>query len=232
MSWSKIGRGTSSVLLTLFGLSFLALALWFLYAGRDSVGTAIAGAIACLLLPHIPAMTKFKFGLGGVEAEMKQVIEDAKASVAQLHELAATQAAATIQQIAAEGRWGGGMSVRSKEDLRQQIIASLRTIGLPEERIQNVDRADEAYVLFDYVGYVVGAIKQSSLSKEQKEIWQTSFKNHSLTNPCSPRDLRAILLRMDHLSDEAEQRVLDYEHYAMTGTHRSIERWLTRYEKD
>lgn len=228
----ELGSGAVNAALRLLGLAFGGLALWFLYEERDGVLFALLGGGGCLLFSHLPAMQKLKLGPTGIEAEMKQVLEEAKASVDELHKLAAIMGAATVAQLAAEGRWGGGMTSAMKAELRQRIISSLKELGLPEKRIEEVGRADAPWVRFDYAGYAMKPIKYNDLNAEQKAQWQEEFKAHSFSTPLTPVQLRGIIERLGVLSNEVEERLQDYEHYCRTFTHRRPDVWSAYFQRD
>lgn len=230
MTIKGFGLGLLHVVLRVLGLVFLALAFWFLYEEKEGAGLAIVGGCVCLVLPHLAAMAEFEFGLAGIKGKMREVIAEAKASVTQLHDLAATLGEVIIHQMAAGGRFGG-MDAKKQDEIRQKVIDLLEKLDLPDDRVKQVERADEDYVRFDYVGYVIKPITQTyqnELDEEQEAGFKELLSQHSLASPLSPVQLRTGLAKLGVLAGEMEQRLLDYEHYCRTYKHRRPDSWTAR----
>lgn len=96
----------------------------------------IAGAISIAFL-NIDRIQKFKGA--GFEAEMRQAVEQAHATVEQLRTLAAASAESTLTTLMADNFFDG-TTLSTRLDLHNRLIRSLEEIGVPQPKIDEADR--------------------------------------------------------------------------------------------
>jgi hypothetical protein len=96
----------------------------------------VAGAISIAFL-NIDRIQRFKGA--GFEAEMRQAVEQAHATVEQLRTLAAASAESTLTTLMA-GNFMGGTTLSTRLDLHDRLIKSLEDIGVPQPQIDEAER--------------------------------------------------------------------------------------------
>lgn len=96
----------------------------------------IAGALGIAFL-NLDRIKSFKGG--GFEAEMRQAVDEAHATVAQLREMACSIAESTLTTLMA-GNFGfsSGLTLDARLDLHDRLVTSLREINVTEMEIHRV----------------------------------------------------------------------------------------------
>ena len=95
----------------------------------------VAGAISIAFL-NIDRIQRFKGA--GFEAEMRQAVEQAHATVEQLRILAAASAESTLTTLMA-GNFMSGTTLATRLDLHDRLISSLEDIGVPQPEIDKAE---------------------------------------------------------------------------------------------
>ena len=207
------------------GVLTLCLSVYVLFANGigHSVVLVVIGALF-LLAPRLKDLIKLEIGVASIKAEMQQVVTEARATLDQLHLLAAALGKQTIRSAQAEGRWGG----RSRADRSQVALdtaSAMRALGMTEVAVNEVLSAERPFVRFDYAHWVTADLKPTS---EQRTKWNefSSKHNSGIGSEPSPEELRKFLVEIDSLSAEIEERLKDYEHYVRTAQHRRPDVWF------
>ena len=206
------------------GVLTLCLSVYVLFATGigHSVVLVVVGALF-LLAPRLKDLIKLEIGVASIKAEMQQAVAEARATVEQLHLLAAALGRQTIRSAQAEGRWGG----RSRADRSQvalETAAAMRALGMAEQAIDDVVAAERPFVHFDYSNW---AAASTTPTREQQPRWNEFFSKHEgIGSEPTPDELRQFLAELGQLSLEAEERLKDYEHYARTWQHRRPNVWF------
>lgn len=115
--------------------SIVLLVIVVIFGWNDKVtqmGLLVLVGFFCLAFINIKHVHKFK--AGGVEAEMRQAVYEANATIIQLKELAKGVAGTTLTTMMA-GSFFDGMTLAQKLDLYDEFIEYLKKIGLTEDEI-------------------------------------------------------------------------------------------------
>lgn len=161
---------------------------------------------------------------------MQKAVDDAKASVEQLHSLAELFAQVSIQQIAFGERWGG-TSRKVQSDMINGIADGLADIGMPAPKMKAILDAQKPAYAFDYFHIVMRAAKKV-MNGEQRaayEIWSESFHNKGIGFEPNPATTETFLAETGIAAEEVTGRLLDFKHFQATGTHRRTELWFANY---
>jgi hypothetical protein len=113
-------------------------ALYFGYVGKSvEMGLAIVAGIAAGLFLNIERIKAFKAGPSGVEAELKEVLEEAYATMANLKALARPLLLSTLDVLTRGGRWGWGASASPmKHRLVRELEEVAEALALDDPEIQ------------------------------------------------------------------------------------------------
>ena len=118
----------------MLGAITLALAVMFgLKEQSTEMGLIIVAGAIFLAFLHIDKIQKFKGA--GFEAEMKQAVKEANATVKQLREVAATSSEVILTDLMA-GNFFDGTTLEKRLELHDQLIVNLRGIGATKEQIE------------------------------------------------------------------------------------------------
>lgn len=211
-------------------VAFLGLFAYLLFEGRDGQLLSILAALVSLLGSRMREVFRFKFSATGIEAEMRSLIDEAKATLEQLHLLAINQSKILLESVQAAGRWGGGSTRKDKELMRANILATLEKLGVESEKIDEVLAVERRYVHFDYCSAVTHDLERR-LTQENKAAWSDFFsdsKRKGIGFEPGPDELEAFLQGVSLLDDEVTERLEDYRHYDKTSTHRRPDNAIAR----
>ena len=193
-----------------------------------SLGIAITAAGLCALIGNLDKFESLKFGLGGVEARMRALIQKAQATIEDVQKVATMFGAIVIETDAASGRYGGGSSIREKAARKDQILASLSGLGVSDDAIQKVSAADRKWVIVDYVFWIFDQEHPliKSARKEQK-IWNAFANFQNLERP-NADEIERFLMQFGSLDEEIREKIEDYRYYRAHNRHRRPEVWANR----
>jgi hypothetical protein len=143
---------------TLFISSILVLlySLWAGASGRDAA-MAISAVIGLALLcfAHIDQIAKFKASAQGIEAETREVVNQARATLAQLQELATISGKIQVSLLVRQGRLGG-YSEEEQQRFRNEILGILKSVGVSDEKRDDALSEVRRFTKFDYVSRILG----------------------------------------------------------------------------
>lgn len=102
---------------------------------RNNAGAAIlaGSAAAAIILTRLPDVSGFQ--LFGLSAKLEQQSKQIDISLDQLQRLAGALAAANLDQLAMSGQMFSGLTTEAKFNVRDNIVANLRSLGLSEADI-------------------------------------------------------------------------------------------------
>lgn len=105
---------------------------------------------------NIDKMAKFKGA--GFEAEMKNTIDKANATIEEVQQVGCKSAAAILEVTAAFGRFGGGIKTLRRLQIRDNLVASLRGLGADDDDIKDAQTGFNRWLLFDHAAKIVQAV--------------------------------------------------------------------------
>jgi len=198
-----------------------------LWAGARNLDAAMSIsaflALSLLFFAYLPQITKFKASAQGIEAETREVVVRAEATLTQLQELAALMGKIEISLLVRNGRVGG-YPENEQEIFRKEILAVLERIGVSEAQRKDALSEVRRFVKFDYVSRILGHEIPSGLDEQQLRVWH-SLRGR-LDNPPTPNEVAAFLKQNSLLTPERNEWLTDYEHYLSNHTHRRPDQWL------
>lgn len=212
------------------GIVFLTMFAVVSWQQNGPAFVLLVAAALCFIASRLVDITKFKLSASGIEAELRDVLADAKATVVQLHFLAEQQAKFTLHLMQSEGRFGGGdPSMKSK--MRAEILSMLRDVGLSQARIDEVTKVEHPWIAFDYSQWVTRRLTPPT--QERSAEWNAFFHGSSRRGvgyEPSPAELRAFLGEVGTITEDVDEKLKDYDHFVQTKTHRRPEVWNQRFD--
>jgi hypothetical protein len=90
------------------------------------------------LIGNLDRIESFKASSHGIEARTRQIVDKAENALKELHQLAAMTGTILVQQIVGSGRWGGTGSAKEKDAQKEQVLRTLRSVGLPDGQVNEM----------------------------------------------------------------------------------------------
>ncbi|NGO51633.1 hypothetical protein [Allomesorhizobium camelthorni] len=218
--WGNVFGAAAVVLLGM--LVFLVLKGW------DGQTITLIAAALCLLGSRFADVITLKLSPTGIHAEMQRALDDAKATVSQLHILAEEQARLVLQIVQGGGRWGG-QSRAQNEALKRRMFDGLRRIGIEEDRLDRISEAEYPFIRFDYASDVTRGLAPSD--EHQKKKWNEFFnadRRKGIGYEPSPSELEDFLNQIGLVTEDVKERLEDYKYYDAEKSHRRRDVWLSR----
>lgn len=216
----------------LLALAMVASFAWFGYL-RDAVmlATAVTGCLVGLVAVRFAGIKRLKGP--GFEVEMHQlakarahtvkVTEEAKATLAQVRELGASLARLSLDSLARanlHGEFPWSDKIRLRDNLKHQ----LKDLGVESTTIDEADGTFQELLRFRFASRVVeaaqevclvtrGGVADDAYMQFQKKM-QDVLDFRSLSVPTADH-LRVLI--GEHVDDDVEDRLREYEHFLSTG---------------
>ncbi|WVT74002.1 hypothetical protein QM996_02490 [Sinorhizobium chiapasense] len=204
----------------------MGLFVYFLFndGSSENKWMTFMGSFLLLICTRLADLLKVNLGKDGFTAEMQAAIDEAKATVTQLHALAELFAKVSVEQVVSGGRWGG-TSRREKRLMIESITDGLKSIGLTEAKIAEVRAVQEPWDSLDYFSYVSQQINTNN-DPGVSQLWNTFYLPYSGTmNRPSLEDLERWINANHLMTDELRERLTDWRHYRQHKTHRRRDVW-------
>ncbi|MDD4402773.1 MAG: hypothetical protein PHI24_13195 [Desulfitobacteriaceae bacterium] len=210
------------------GLIILGLAVMFGLKGMATeMGLIVVAGAICLAFLHIDKIQKFKGA--GFEAEMKQAVAEANATVQQLREVAATSSEAILTDLMA-GNFFDGTTLEKRIDLHDQIIVNLRNIGASPKQIEKADLMWRKGIGVIFHRGIRVAIEQRKNpdqinTKAEKYILDASKEFQDLLDfsnwqALSSKEMEEFISNRDAMNTEVKELLIDYAQFEEEGTFR------------
>ncbi|MDB5401251.1 MAG: hypothetical protein JWQ55_3269 [Rhodopila sp.] len=230
MQEGKIINIGVSIVLNLLGATLIIVIMRVVYRDPSFFGSPtvlLVGAVLCFFFANLDRIETLKAGSSGFEAktrEVQAVVDEAKATVASLRELAVTTASFQVDLLAAAGRFGGGGTAARKDGQKAHLLERLKGLGLTDEQLAEIDRPDREWVLFDYTIAVLQPLNVSNDPQKAKAYASAFTKGGGLT----PAECENLLNEF-HVDDDNTKGLLkDYQYYYDTGKRRRPDVWRNR----
>lgn len=205
-------------------LCFAGLCFYLLLAGRDGSFLALVASVACLFGTRVAEIVAFKLGLTGLETELRDAIHEAEVTFEQFNELAGSWAKVALQQVYAEGRFGG-MPRSDRRILRDRIFNALAGMDVSEQEMEAMKQIEYRYTHFDYAQYVLDVAVGLDTWEWNKDSHDFNNAHQGMGNEPSPDQIEELLRRHLRLNPEVEARLADYRHYEEFREHRRPAIW-------
>ncbi|MEP9373540.1 hypothetical protein [Mesorhizobium sp. KR1-2] len=215
----------------LFSAVFLIIFAYLVISGRDGQVITLVAAFVCLLASRFNDVVKFKLSGSGLEGEMREILQEARATVSQLHFLAEEFSKNILWSMQSHGRWGG-TSPENQNNMRGNVISTLRNLGVREEKISEVVSVEYPYIDFDYATYVTRSLG-GNLQDEERQKWNDFFsadKRKGIGYEPKPDELEVFLKSVNLLEADTRERLEDYRYFLKHRKHRRPDQWDKRLE--
>ncbi|WP_259667583.1 hypothetical protein [Rhizobium lentis] len=194
-----------------------------------SVAFVLVFAVLATRLDDIQDLT---FGPTGLAAKLAKQLEEARATVKQLQDFAEVFAARSVQQIAGDNRMSG-LSPKQKREAISEIVRGLKSIQLPDDRIEKVLSLSNPYDDYDYWSWTMSPI----YSAENKEVQNLANQFYDISaskgighNP-DPDATESFLKAHGFYRGEIAERIIDWQYWKANRKHRRLDEWEARHEK-
>jgi hypothetical protein len=204
-----------------------------IYERKETNWQLLLASVTVLAVGNADRIKLFKLGPKGIDAEFREVIEEARTTITEMHRLALASSELFLWLIQTHDRWGGG-SERDKLRYRDRLIALLRDdLRVPDESLRQVLQIEHPFIRFDYSSYVSKAVTKE-MSTDQRTAWNDFWKPRSdagIGGEPAPGELRRFLEQVHLMNDEVAERLRDYEHWDSHHEHRRTDAWIARFDK-
>lgn len=169
-----------------------------------------------------------ELSLGPVKAKMREAIQEANATVEQLRALAESISGTSLTALMA-GNFGfrDGLSLEGRLELHDNLVQSLRKIGLPDQRISELDRKWKQGIGVIYHRAIAPLIDErpepnrinpnaTPKQLEDRAGWDELLEFNQW-KVSSPTNMRNYLKSREIENPEIDAWVNDYQHYLETG---------------
>ena len=191
-------------------------------------GLAIFSLGVAYLLFNLDRFKQVKAGLGGIEAELRETIKEAKDVLAATKKVAIMAAKTELSLTVRSGRIGG-YDEREKEERKNAVLSSLQQLQVDAEEVGDILLEANKFTIFDYAMSILGNHIPNEFPKDKIAQWK-ELRHLDLDNPASPEQLREFFTSIGKLNDEVEEIIQDYEHYLERKEHRRFEVWENHQE--
>jgi len=159
---------------------------------------------------------------------------EVKAAANELREIAKSLALVLLEGTQASGRWGGGFSLERKQQLRQEVEASLEKSGFSPAEIEDVFRGWNRWSLFDYAS-AISCYAQKKFSTPPTK-WENKHSKdfNSLNRPDNPATaimVRDFMRDNNFLDGEIQGFIEMMTYYEEHKDHKNPTDWNNLHEK-
>lgn len=209
----------------ILALLVLAFTIWSGYSDKESVmaiGTVLFFGL--LFFANIDKFSKFKAGAKGIEAETREVVQEAKSVTKELRELATILVGNQISHFIRHGRLG---SFKAEEliERKDELIQTLKSIGVKESELDGILKEWHTFTIRDYAHGILGEGQIPTHLGDQAVKDYQSFRKRDLSNLPSPDEIEIFLEKYNLLNEERKEQLCDYRYYLTHKTHRRIDEW-------
>lgn len=215
---------TMKVVLRLGALiSFLSTFYFGLQNSAKVMFVSVLSMVILLIFSEIERFAEFRFY--GASARLRDMMEQAHATIAQVQRLALVQCAAIIHGIATTGRWSGNDD-DYKFKLVSEIEEILRELEVDETDVKQAVTEWYQYKALDHVHALLGhnripkSVSDAGLIERWKEL-----RSRPLNNLPAPDELREFIIACGVLDSKREERIEDYRCFLENWRLRRPEEW-------
>jgi hypothetical protein len=198
----------------------------------SKMAIAVGAALVCMAFARRDAFEFLKIGSLEVKLrEAQEAAEEARATTEELRVVAAALSQVALDTLAATGLHGGIIPDTEKLRLRDDVVASLRQIGVPEPTIERALVSLKRVTLARHANRVRNIALEVLGHQNDKYMGLQDRLRDALRFPqyTAPADvLREIIREHGLLDRHVEEAIADYRHFEETGTLRREAEWLSR----
>ncbi|WP_437903579.1 hypothetical protein WME95_34280 [Sorangium sp. So ce327] len=224
----------ATVACIVFGIALLSsLATGFVLSDRTAV-VAIAAPTLLLAMAFARIDLFQEIKGAGVELKLRQaeeVTREAKATISELRLAASTMARISLELLGREGVLGK-IPDAEKVTIKNDLVGTLRTIGVSDREIETSTRGFNALLLLRHAGKVVeeAFATQLEATKSMEARAQLVQALNPLMDPESltvapPERYRAAIEKFGVMGPRVEERLADYEFFITNSRIRRPAHW-------
>jgi len=197
-----------------------------LFGYLDKLGamtlSVVTGAIG-MAFANLDKFSKIKGA--GFEGELRKAVDEAYATIASVREISAELTRSILGIIAGEGRWGG-MGLRRKLLLRNEIDVALAKVGLNNKEIAETHTLFDQYLLWDHGQAIINLIQNSDKVDNEVRKSLNKLTNYSDLSVASPEEFEAIQKKFNIDDPEVGERINDLKYFLSKKELRRPELWI------
>lgn len=229
MDTSEISKGAKMkiailIIKSVLFICFIGVSIYFTLSGfywLIPVSYLVAGILIYIDL------SGFKVKAFKLLNVLELTLEEAKNTIDELKELAKILTLISTETMKTRMRFRGKEMEEFDITTYQDLIKTLKKIGLEECEIQKATRRWHFWNKYDYVNALMGGANQPPNMEMNLDDWKKKKRDFCDSFP-SPDVLRDFLQEQGLISEEIKQYIDDYEYYLKNEEFKSIDRWLTR----
>ncbi|ACS57192.1 hypothetical protein [Rhizobium leguminosarum] len=194
-----------------------------------SVAFVLVFAVLATRLDDIQDLT---FGPTGLAAKLAKQLEEARATVKQLQDFAEVFAARSVQQIAGDNRMSG-LSPKQKREAIAEIVGGLKSLQLPDDRINRVLSLSDPYDDYDYWSWTMSPIYSANDTKV-KDLANQFFNlgaSKGIGHNPDAETTEKFLKDHDLYQGEIAECMTDWQYWKANHKHRRLDEWEARHER-
>lgn len=214
------------------GILFLVF-LYLILNGAEQVRfiTVAFVLVFAVLATRLDDIRDLTFGPTGLAAKLEKQLEEARATIKQLQDFAEVFAARSVEQIAGDNRMSG-LSPQKKREAISEIARGLKSIDLPQDRIDKVLSLSDPYDDFDYWSWTMSPIYHADnpdVKAAAGRIYDYGASKGIGHNP-SAESTEAFLKDNKLYVGEIADRMKDWLYWKANRKHRRLDVWEARQE--
>jgi hypothetical protein len=204
----------------LFGLfAFLSYQKKIASAFVVLLGVALSGGF--LYLDHISE-------IAATATSLTIKVREASDALIGLRKVAALTGSALINLDAQSGTLGGD-SANHRDQLREQVLETLRSIGVDEATMKQVGSESRNRDISDYVWGIISHVGNCVLAQTRQSEWMVDVqKGWQQEWPPSPDHIQNSLEKYGVHDDFTTKALDEYRYFLRTDEHRDVQFWHDR----
>lgn len=202
---------------------FLLLAVLAYQKKAGGAFVVLLGAVFSAFFVYLDHISK----IAATTSSLTIKVHEASDALVGLRKLAGLTGAALINLDAQSGMVGGD-AANHRDQLKQQVLETLRSIGVDETMIKQVENQDRSRNLGDYIWGIKNHVSFCVLAQAHSSEWNNEFGDLMNGWPPGPDAIQKLLDKY-HVHDEFTSKALDeYRYFLQTGVHRDEKFWHER----
>ena len=198
---------------------------------NDSITSIVFGGIAISFFMNLNKFTKFKASSDGIEAELKEVIDKAYATIDDLKKISKNMIRFHLWMLTNAGRYGG-LDFVGKHEVKEELESVTKHIGIENE--QDIIEAMNEFKGIHQID-ILDIIRQKLINKYGRDKESIAWKivahgaeeNEEAT---SPEKLREIYSEFANIDEIFYKLADDYEKYLKDGKITNKDIWKRKSE--
>ena len=170
----------------------------------------VVGAIAAAFF-NIDKFKRFKGA--GFEAELKEAVDKAYATLDSLKELAKPLILATTDILTSAGRWGG-MDAHQKHVFMKDLEQTARSLSLRDKELEDAKEKFYRFHTWDHLNHFIRkASEAKNIDNATRQRLSARINYHSHDFPTKKELFDILGSRADDLSENVAEALNDYLYY-------------------